>query len=241
MNKDFVNSWLNKLKEFWFNKDIENAVSLFKNTKFYQETPFMKPYTTLEEIRKEWQHIKDEDIKSIEINALAIDNYTVIAEWHLLQNNINYDGIYEIKFNANLECIYFKSWEMNDKVIIPESVLEYGFDFDWNEEEVWKLNYPTEEINIEKLDWHFNIPFWNWHDEWYVLRPIDVTNNPEKYQEQYNRIMASDISYPIDVMENKGKLVILDGLHRLVKCYFLGMTKVKIRIIPKSEIKNISK
>ena len=23
-----------------------------------------------------------------------------------------YDGIYEIKFNENLECTYFKSWEM---------------------------------------------------------------------------------------------------------------------------------
>ena len=23
-----------------------------------------------------------------------------------------YNGIYEIKFNDNLECIYFKSWEM---------------------------------------------------------------------------------------------------------------------------------
>lgn len=43
----------------------------------------MKPYTTLEEIKEEWQHIKNEDIKNI-----------------------------EIKFNEKLECIYFKSWEM---------------------------------------------------------------------------------------------------------------------------------
>lgn len=26
---------------------------------------------------------------------------------------------------------------------IPESVLEYGFDFDWDEKDVWKLDYPT--------------------------------------------------------------------------------------------------
>mgnify|MGYP001033842568 FL=1 len=53
MNKQFVDEWLNKLKDYWFNKDIESAVSLFKNTLFYQETPFMKPYTTLDEIREE--------------------------------------------------------------------------------------------------------------------------------------------------------------------------------------------
>lgn len=74
----------------------------------------MKPYTTLEEINEEWQHIKNENIENIEIKILAIDNFTIIAEWLLKQNGINYDEIYEIKFNENLECIYFKSWEMDD-------------------------------------------------------------------------------------------------------------------------------
>lgn len=32
MNKQFVDEWLNKLKDYWFNKDIEGAVSLFKST-----------------------------------------------------------------------------------------------------------------------------------------------------------------------------------------------------------------
>lgn len=115
MNKQFIEEWLNKLKDYWFNKDIESAVSLFKNTTFYQETPFMKPYTTLKEIREEWQHIKNENIQLIEINPLAIDGYTLIAQWILKQNNQNFDGIYEIKFNENLDCIYFKSWEMKDE------------------------------------------------------------------------------------------------------------------------------
>ncbi len=75
----------------------------------------MEPYTTLEEINKEWQHIKNENIQYIEIKPLAIDHYTVIAHWILKQNNQDYDGIYEIKFNENLECIYFKSWEMKDE------------------------------------------------------------------------------------------------------------------------------
>lgn len=114
MNKDFVQDWLNKLKKYWLNKDIESAVSLFTKTTFYQETPFMKAYTTLEEINEEWQHITNENIKQIDFKILAIDNYTTIVEWYLEQNFEIYDGIYEIKFNDNLECIYFKSWEMKD-------------------------------------------------------------------------------------------------------------------------------
>ncbi len=112
MEREFVNNWLDKLKQYWFSKDINKAVSLFDKTTFYQETPFMKPYTNIKEINEEWQHIKNENIQSIEIKLLAIDNYTVIAEWLLKQNDEEYDGIYEIRFNENLECIYFKSWEM---------------------------------------------------------------------------------------------------------------------------------
>lgn len=112
MDRRFVESWLDKLKDYWFNKDIEKAVSLFTNTTFYQETPFMKPYTTMEEIRDEWQHVKEEDIKFIEFKILAIDNYVAIVEWLLKQNDEEYDGIYEIRFNEKMECVYFKSWEM---------------------------------------------------------------------------------------------------------------------------------
>ncbi len=112
MNKEFVEQWLNKLKKCWFNKDIDGAVSLFNKTTYYQETPFIEPYTTIEEIRKEWQHVKDEKIQNIEFNILAVDNDTLIVEWILKQNDEDYDGIYEIKFDNELNCIYFKSWEM---------------------------------------------------------------------------------------------------------------------------------
>lgn len=112
MNRDFAKKWLNKLREYWFNKDIENAVSLFTKTTFYQETPFMKPYTSIEEINQEWQHIKNENIQNIEFHILAIDGNTIIVQWILKQNDKDFDGIYEIKFNELNECIYFKSWEM---------------------------------------------------------------------------------------------------------------------------------
>ena len=112
ISRVFVEEWLNRLKDYWFNKEVEKAVSLFEKTTYYQETPFMRPYTTIEEINKEWQHIKNENIQDIQFKVLAIDSYTVIVEWVLKQNNQNFDGIYEIKFNNNLECVYFKSWEM---------------------------------------------------------------------------------------------------------------------------------
>lgn len=112
MTKEFIENWMHNLKTYWLNKEIDKAISLFNKTIFYQETPFMEPYTTIEEIKQEWQHIKEENIQEITLTLLAVDKYTAIINWHLLQNNEEYDGIYEVKFNDNLECIYFKSWEM---------------------------------------------------------------------------------------------------------------------------------
>ena len=43
MNIQFVEQWLQKLKDYWYSKNIEGAVSLFNKTTYYQETPFMKP------------------------------------------------------------------------------------------------------------------------------------------------------------------------------------------------------
>ena len=91
MNKHYAEKWLNQLRDYWLKKDIDGVASLFKKTTFYQETPFMKPYTSFEEINKEWQHIKDENIQNIEINILAIDNNTLIAHWTLKQNDENFD------------------------------------------------------------------------------------------------------------------------------------------------------
>jgi hypothetical protein len=124
---------------------------------------------------------------------------------------------------------------------IPAIIKRVGFDFWWDNKKVWALKIPTRSINISELDWHFKIPFWNVNKERYNLKPIDVINFPEKYKIEHKRTMKCDLSHPIDIMENKGRWLILDGLHRLVKSKILGHTTVKVRKIPRSMIPQISK
>jgi len=45
--------------------------------------------------------------------------------------------------------------------------------------------------------------------------------------------------YSIDILENKGKWLVLDGLHRLAKAYKHGQEKVKVRIIPRERLSEI--
>jgi hypothetical protein len=124
-----------------------------------------------------------------------------------------------------------------NKKDFPKIIKEVGFDFDWDERKVWALKYPIEEINIGELTWHFDIPF---HSV-YNLSSSQIIKNPKKYKEEYKRTMNSNLDFPIDIMHNKGRWLILDGLHRLIKANILGMTKVKVRKIPRSEIPNILK
>jgi len=129
---------------------------------------------------------------------------------------------------------------MNKKVL-PKIIEEVGFDFSWSERKVWALDIPIEKIDIKELEWHFEIPFWSTKDGYYDLRPKDVINFSKNHQEEYGRTMKADLSYPIDVMENKGSWLILDGLHRLVKAKILGKTEVEVRKVPRSKIPEIEK
>lgn len=123
---------------------------------------------------------------------------------------------------------------------IPQIIKDVGFDFNWSEEKVWALNVPIEEININELTWHFDIPFL-WENGVYNLRPQTVIDNPVEHVKEYDRTMKADLIHPIDIMENKGRWLILDGLHRLMKSSILKMDRVKVRKISRDQIPQILK
>lgn len=123
----------------------------------------------------------------------------------------------------------------------PQIIKEVGFDFHWDEGRVWALDVPVTEMAIRELEWHFDIPFWDKGGRRYALKPRDVIEHPEEHKEEYDRTMAADLSYPLDIMENKGRWLMLDGLHRLVKAVILGEKKVRVRIVPRERIPDIAK
>ena len=126
---------------------------------------------------------------------------------------------------------------MKDEV--PNIVREVGFDFDWEPQKVWLLDEPTTEMSLQDLVWHFDIPFLWEGDK--VVTPRAIMDEPNKHPNEYARTLAADISHPIDVMQNKGRWLILDGLHRLMKLYMQGATTVRVRIIPRTRIPEITR
>lgn len=125
---------------------------------------------------------------------------------------------------------------------LPEVIQQVGFDFSWDERKVWELDVPTEEMPLDKLTWHFDIPFiWSKPDGYYDVRPSEVIENPDQYPKEYERTMQADTVHPIDIMLWKKRWLILDGLHRLMKQAIQGKEVVSVRKIPETAIPLILK
>lgn len=124
----------------------------------------------------------------------------------------------------------------------PQIIRENGFDFRWDEEKVWALNVPIEEIEIAELEWILDMPFWTDGTAPYNLTARAVIEDPDKYPDHKKRFEESDTTYPIDIMKNlKDRWLILDGLHRLVKLIVEGNTVVNVRKFSRDLISQISK
>ena len=125
---------------------------------------------------------------------------------------------------------------------LPKIIEEVGFDFSWDERKVWEIDAPVEEMGVDELTWHLDIPFlWSKPDGYYDVRPRWVLEDPQKYVDEYERTLKSDIMYPIDILWWRGRWVILDGLHRLMKQYSEGKVRVNVRKISEASIPLIIK
>ncbi len=123
---------------------------------------------------------------------------------------------------------------------LPKIIEDVGFDFNWDSRKVWALDEPVVDMDIDELLWHFEIPFWEMKDtDDYNLTPNEVIKEPDVHSIHYKKVQKADLHYPIDIMENKGRWLILDGLHRLVKAYLASQKTVKVRKIPRSRIPEI--
>jgi hypothetical protein len=122
---------------------------------------------------------------------------------------------------------------------IPQIIDDVGFDFDWSEEKVWALDVPVEEMDVSELEWHFDVPFWK-ENVSYDLMPREVITAPDLHAKEYERVMRADLAHPIDIMENEGRWLILDGLHRLTKASILDIKRVNVRKISRNDIPKIT-
>ncbi len=89
-------------------------------------------------------------------------------------------------------------------------------------------------INIFKPDYtkvkvstlQHNLEYISWKESGNNVKysPMDVIDNKKKYSREYQKILGSNLKYPIVIYND----IIIDGLHRLSKAYLTKEKTIKV-------------
>jgi len=120
-------------------------------------------------------------------------------------------------------------------------VAPFYFEFHWDNRAVWALDLEVERLDRTELDWHLDRPFWSTRppQPLFDLRPRDVLRDGSVHEVHAERIRVADLRYPLDVMQCRGRLAILDGIHRLARLESEGADEVRVRRVPRALIPRI--
>jgi ribosomal protein S18 acetylase RimI-like enzyme len=87
---------------------------------------------------------------------------------------------------------------------------------------LWALDLPAETVSVAELAWLLDLPLWQLDGRRFQVSPNQVLRERDRFPAHVERAMASDLSFPIVLTEHRGRWVVLDGYHRLLKTIILG-------------------
>lgn len=114
----------------------------------------------------------------------------------------------------------------------PKILTDAGYEIYCDTIKLRDLDLPVVDFEIEKLLWNFDLPFWekDGTDDW-NLSPWDVINKVEGSSEHQNRVKQADLQFPIFLLNKKGRWLVVDGVHRLVKAFEVKQKTIKAKIL----------
>ncbi|GAB2705784.1 hypothetical protein [Nocardia thraciensis] len=115
---------------------------------------------------------------------------------------------------------------------VPAELRDVILDFHFDLERLHALDLPVRTVPTAELAWHLDLPFWSAQAIPFAVTPNTVAARPEVYQRQWQRTHAADLRYPVDAyLRRDGRIVILDGIHRLLKASLTAQTQMRVRVL----------
>jgi hypothetical protein len=100
----------------------------------------------------------------------------------------------------------------------------------WHTDRLWALPTPVTLRNAEDLWWHLELPVWRSTPEArFDLSPKEVLAAPERYAAEWQQVLNTDLSYPLELFDSFGRWVIMDGYHRLARHFLDGSSVIPVR------------
>ena len=112
----------------------------------------------------------------------------------------------------------------------PESLRAVFPQTHWQLGKLWALDLRVEPVEVADLVWMFDLPLWQLNGERFKVTPNQVAATPMNFRPHYERVMDADLDFPIHLVAYRGRLVVLDGVHRLLKAHFLRRRWIEAKI-----------
>lgn len=115
-------------------------------------------------------------------------------------------------------------------------------DYLWDHARLHALTgLPEVAVPVRDLVWHLDLPFWAEGGRPFRVSPCEVASDRNRHPAQWARTMAADLRFPLHVRTNpSGKMIILDGVHRLLKAFILGLSTVNVLVLADADLDQIA-
>ena len=124
--------------------------------------------------------------------------------------------------------------------MMPEALREVFPPYRWQLAKLWELDLKVEPVEIADLVWMFDLPLWQVEGERFKVTPHQVAETPMNFRAHYQRVMDADLDFPINLVAYRGRLVVLDGVHRLLKAHFLRRRWIEATIATATQLQSCS-
>lgn len=122
--------------------------------------------------------------------------------------------------------------------LMPDPVRAAFPPYRWQLEKLWELDLKVEPVETADLIWMFDLPLWQLDGDRFKVTPNQVAATPMNYRAHYQRVMDADLDFPINLVAYRGRLVVLDGVHRLLKAHFLRRRWIEATIATATQLQS---
>jgi hypothetical protein len=124
--------------------------------------------------------------------------------------------------------------------LVPLELRDVVLNITWDNETLFSLSLPVEQLAVADLRWQLNLPWWRDGERVFAVTPNQVRIDPRRHHVQWRRTHAADLLCPIHVVENGERLTILDGVHRLLKADMSGAEHIPARRLKMDDLVRIA-
>jgi hypothetical protein len=109
----------------------------------------------------------------------------------------------------------------------------------WNIGKLHSLDLPIQPVAVDDLAWLFDLPLWQNNGARFQVSPAQVRADPARFPDHMRRVLASDLQHPIHLVQHNGRLVVLDGCHRLLKAAIQGHAQIEAMVLSPQDLQSI--